>query len=291
MPQLTGQRRGRGYTVCTVVIGAFVFLIYFLSYLHAEPIGVRWKELLPGLFFDRIHDPKHCRRGSRYTAALLIDPSRYRFEAFHFAQSREKSLLDAGQWRDHLGALAVFNAGQYYENLKHMGLLVKDGTNYGTPFIRKWKGLFVQARHPEGPSAAQVVDLQFLKADLSGRSYSFAVQSYMLLDHQGAVRIRESERIANRTAVVSLKDGRIVVLCTEGGYTLYSFTGFIADLGLNLHNAMGLDGGHQAQLVVRTSGFLYETYGSWSSGAPVKNVSIPIQIRIPAVVAVFPREG
>jgi len=291
MPQLTGKWRGKVYSLCRVAVGAFVFLAYCISFLHAEPIGVRWKQLLPGLFFDRIHDPKHCRRGSRYTAALLIDPSRYRFEAFHFTQSKEPFLLNAGQWRDYLNAPVVFNAGQYYENLKHMGLLVKDGKNYGTPIIKKWKGLFVQTREPEGRSAARILDLQFLQGDLSGRSYSFAVQSYMLLGHLGDIRVRESERIANRTAVASLKDGWIVVLCTEGGYTLYDFTGFISDLDLELHNAMGLDGGHQSQLVVKTPEFLYETYGSWSSGAPVKNMSIPIHLRIPAVVSVFPREG
>ncbi|MBI4776510.1 MAG: phosphodiester glycosidase family protein [Deltaproteobacteria bacterium] len=291
MPQLTGKWRGNVYTVCRAAIGVLVFLAYSISVLCAEPIGVRWKQLLPGLFFDHIYDPKYCRKGSRYTAALLIDPSRYKFEAFHFTQSKEQALLDAGQWREYLDALVVFNAGQYYDDLKHMGLLVKDGKNYGTPFNRRWKGLFVQTGESEGLSVARILDLQFLQGDPSGGSYSFAVQSYMLLDHLGNVRIRESERIANRTALASLKDGRIVVLCTEGGYTLHDFTGFIADLDLDLHNAMGLDGGHQAQLVVKTPEFLYETYGSWSSGAPVKNVSIPIQLRIPAVIAIFPKEG
>jgi len=268
----------------------FAFLLFSVR-IHAETRTIQWQSVRPGLAFDRIYDPVYCRKGSRFTAALLIDPSEYRFEAFHFSEMEDRQLRTAGEWKDLLGAPVVFNAGQYYERFTHMGLLVREGRNLGSPFIKKWKGLLVEEYDGDFADRTRVLDCAYQPHDPSGAAYRFAVQSYMVLDKQGNKRIRKSDLLANRTSVISLKDGRLVLLCTEGAYTLYDFADFMRELDLDIHHAMGLDGGHQAQLAVQAESFQYETYGLWSTGARASlgNMAFPVRLPIPAVIALFPR--
>ncbi len=275
----------------------FVLSAIAVSLVSPAPAGqkkteaaLRWVELQPGLSFDRIFDPTFCRKGSRYTGAIRIDPSLYRFEAFHYSRNEDRAMMNAGEWRDRLKAVLVFNAGQYYEDSRHMGLLVKGGENLGTPLIRQWKALFVEHNAlPKDSGLVEILDLKYDQADSTGSNYSFALQSYMLVDHEGRKRVKNTDLVANRAALGEMKDGSITVFCSEGGYTLHDFADFLATLGPDVYRIMGLDGGYQAQFALQTPAFRYETYGGWTPGAPVTSMALPVRLRIPAVVAVFPR--
>jgi uncharacterized protein YigE (DUF2233 family) len=45
----------------------------------------------------------------------------------HYSRLEERKPLTIVEWQEKVGALAVFNAGQYYPDYSYMGLLVSDG--------------------------------------------------------------------------------------------------------------------------------------------------------------------
>jgi uncharacterized protein YigE (DUF2233 family) len=252
---------------------------------------IQWKEIQPGLSVAEIYDPVYSRMGSPNTIILKVDAVRYRFEAFQFAAQSLERPLSVEEWAKKTGAPVVFNAGQYYENYKHMGLLVKNGSNMGTRLIAQWKGLLVENPSQGNPAPVSLLDLEFDQADTSGGTYPFAVQSLMLFDREGSKRIRKSDWVANRTIVAMDWENTVYVFCTEGGYTLWEVAGFIRDLGLELKHAMALDGGYQSQLAINTPSFTYATYGKWAVQGGISLIPIPgFKMKLPAVIAVFPRK-
>jgi len=73
----------------------------------------------------------------------------------------------------------------------------------------------------------------------------------MLVDDHGRVRVRDTEKAACRTAIAQDRDGRMLVLVTEGAVTLADLARYLAKSDLHIARAMNLDGrgrvaiGHQ----------------------------------------------
>jgi hypothetical protein len=109
----------------------------------------------------------------------------------------------------------------------------------------------------------------------------------MLFDQTGALRIRKSALIANRTAVAEDKDGRLLVFTTEGGYTLHEFARLLRDEPLHLSHAMSMDGGSEARLCVKASGFRYSSFGHWDDGKDP--AAAALSVALPAVITIEAR--
>jgi uncharacterized protein YigE (DUF2233 family) len=255
----------------------------------AAPV-IKWTRIDEGLRFGQTEDMEYVRIGSPVSVILKIDPAYYRFEAFHYSAESLEGPLTIEEWREKVKAPVVFNAGQYFEGLDHMGLLVKNGSNIGTKLIGKWKGLFVQ-KEENGSEITRLYDLKYDHVDTTGQSYRFALQSLMLFDRRGEWRVRKSDLTANRTILATGSDGAVFLLCTEGGYTLWELAHFIQRLDVGIEQAMVLDGGLQSQLAVRTPAVSYVTYGKWSPQSTSMGLSVPgIHLKLPAVVALFPKK-
>ena len=73
-----------------------------------------------------------------------------------------------------------------------------------------------------------------------------------------------------------------MVVTSEGGYTLWDFARLLRGAHLGIGNAMSMDGGKEAQMVVDAGGLHYASYGRDPGGSPAPTA-------LPAVVAVMPR--
>jgi len=169
-----------------------------------------------------------------------------------------------------------------------MGWFIKDGKNLGTSVVKGWKGLL--AAHPTrcGLPTATVIDLDEHPYSLQSLPFTVAVQSLMLFDARGKLRTRKSNRVANRTVVAEDQRGRILVICTEGGYTLWEMSMLLQEGPLEIRRAMVLDGGFETQMVVCSGSFSYKLYGKWSSGDS-GGWSLPgIRRPLPSVISVDP---
>lgn len=246
--------------------------------------GLHWRELRPGVEFTTFTGEPYCRMGSATVAALRVDPRLVRVRARHFSRLKRAEPPGVLDWQKETGALAVFNAGQYYPDWRYMGLFVSGGDTVSRRVHPDFKAALV-ASGGEGPRDARVLDLA--KSPLAReRGWSDVAQSFMLFDRDGELRVRRSGRVANRTAVAEDPEGHLVVLVTEGGYTLAEFAEMLKKSPLRLSHAMSMDGGTEAQLVVTSGAFRYASFGRWpreeAPTAPGASAPLPAVITVEA---------
>lgn len=238
----------------------------------------RWRTLEPGVEFALMRGEPYCRNGSSDIALLRLDPARASVRVLHYTGQPERRPLPLAEWQRRVPALAVFNAGQYYPDYSYMGLLVGDGKVLSRRLHPRFRAALV-AGPVEGPPRARVLDLE--RAPLERGRWRQIAQSFMLFDAAGSLRVRRSDQVANRTAVAEDEEGRLVVITTEGGYTLWELAELLRGSPLGLSHAMGMDGGHEAELRVAAGRFRYSSHGRWR-GSEGSEVSVPL----PTVVAV-----
>jgi len=106
-----------------------------------------------------------------------------------------------------------------------------------------------------------------------------------VIDRDGGVRVRSSDKVANRTIVAEDKRGRVLVFTSEGGYTLRDFAEFMKHAPLGVAQAMAMDGGWEAEMCVRTRDFRYASFGRWEAGhedtdAPGARALLPVVIAV-----------
>jgi uncharacterized protein YigE (DUF2233 family) len=245
--------------------------------------GVQWRALEPGLEFATLHGEPYCRRGSAAIAALRVDPRRYRLEVRHYSDEPEGQPLDVVEWRRRSGAIAAFNAGQYYPDYTYMGLLVSGGRVISSRRHPEYQAALVAEPARRG-AEARVLDLS--RERLEPGDWGEVAQSFMLFDRDGALRVRRGERVANRTVVGEDRHGRILVVTTEGGYRLWELAELLRDGPLGMRHAMSMDGGSEAKLCVSASDFHYASFGPWNGeDAPPAGAGAAL----PTVITVTPR--
>jgi hypothetical protein len=245
----------------------------------------RWSRLGDGIEFTTFRGDPWCRRGSSEIAALRLDPARVRLRVLHYSRQPDGLPLSIVEWQRRTGALAVFNAGQYYPDLSYMGLLVSNGEVISRRLHPRFKAALV-ASPRRGGHDAHVLDLDRQPIDPASPGWREVAQSFMLFDQQGEPRVRKTDLVANRTVVAEDQRGRLVVITSEGGYTLWDFANLLRRTPLGLTHAMAMDGGYEAELCVSAGRFHYASFGRWKGGSEMPDApgaSVPL----PAVVAVL----
>ncbi len=243
-----------------------------------------WRTAGPGLEFALLDGGHWCRAGSANVAVLRLDPARVDLHVRHCSQRKDGLPLGVVGWQRESGATVVFNAGQFYPDLTYMGLLVSGGRTISSRPHPTFRAALVASRIPGG-GGAKVLDLERHPLDTRAPGWREVAQSFMLIDEAGAVRVRRSDRVANRTAVAEDQRGRLVVIVSEGGYTLYDFAEMLKRLPLDVTHAMSMDGGSEAQLVVRGPGLRYASFGRWErdgdeAGIPAAATPLPAVIEV-----------
>jgi hypothetical protein len=247
----------------------------------------QWGPVVPGVEFARVTALQYCRSGSPDLAVVRLDPARIRLQPYHESEFPADGPAGIQSWQIRLGAPVVVNAGLYAEDRVHLGSFRRDGKDIGGIDHQSWKGLLVSggdspAGELEESPAAGILDLS-LEADreMAG-SYLNAVQSMMLLDRDGEIRVRRTDRIAPRTVVAELETGHLVILVTEGSYTLWETGALLRESGWGVVKAMALDGGSESNLVVASEALQYET------GDGEADFRFRLRTKLPGVIAVWP---
>ena len=240
---------------------------------------------------------------------MRFEPVRIRLRVLHYSSLPGKTPAPIATWLDHTQALAVINAGQYYPDYSYMGLLVSDGRKVSSKMHPAFQALLVaEPAHdslksragshdrapgnsaPRGdrrPEQARVLDLDRDTLD-SRAGWREVAQSFMLFGRDGEIRVRRSDQVANRTVVAEDREGRMVIVTSEGGYTLRDLAIVLREAPLGLTQAMAMDGGHEAQLCVRAGNFRYASFGRWRA-EDERPAAWDVQVPLPAVVVLEAR--
>ena len=266
-------------------IAALAGLVVAAVLIGRKTQGPHWRSLRPGAEFAIFSGDPYCKRGPAEIAALRLDPARVRLRIRHYSLMPERRPLNIVEWEGETGALAVFNAGQFYEDYSYMGLLVCDGRVVSGTLHPGYRAALVAAP-VTGPPAARVLDLERDRLRPDSLAWREVAQSFMLFDRSGTVRIRRSDRIANRTVVGEDRHGRLLVITSGGSYTLADFAQLLKLSPLELTHAMCMDGGYEAELCITSGDFRYASFGHWDGGAGPED-SPGARIPLPAVVTVL----
>jgi uncharacterized protein YigE (DUF2233 family) len=265
-----------------IAIALLAFSLLTMARRGSRP---RWTTLREGVEFAMLRGDPYCRLGSSEIAVLRIDPARVRVRVLHYTRQPEHAPLSIVEWQRRTGALAVFNAGQYYPDLSYMGVLISDGEMVSARLHPGFKAALV-ASPSDGRRAARVLDLDREPLDLRAPAWRDVAQSFMLFDRDGHARIRKTDQVANRTVVGEDGAGRLVIVTSEGGYTLWDFSHLLQSATLGLTHAMAMDGGYEAELCVSSGPFHYASFGQWKGigdDADAPGARVPL----PAVIAVM----
>ena len=254
---------------------------------------VTWRENAPGFEAARTRLLYGARLGPGDLFLVRFDPERYTFRPYHENEYPGADQANINGWADRLkDAAALINSGQYYPDRAYMGLLFRDGRGLSAGPHSQWKG-FLVAEPKDGVSPdlpwAAVIDQQVNPRGLSTDDYKNVMQSFMLLDQTGLIRVRDSRNLAGRAAIGEDIEGRIVLIMTPAAISLYDLAIALKTPELGLKKVMGLDGGFETQLLMRQNGTPFLTGGQFSI-TEKRAVYIPGYLpTLPAILAVEPR--
>lgn len=242
----------------------------------------QWQELAPGIQQARVEAERYCLAGSNEVLLLRLDPARCRLAPFHESEFPDAGPATLTTWSERLESSLVVNAGLYDPQRVHLGRLQRDGTDLGGVQHTVWKGyLAVAPVAAEGdtvglPRACLLEEEDPRTAALLPR-YQTVVQTMVLFDRDGTLRVRESDKIARRVILAEDGRGRLFLVVTQGLYRLADMARLLHNANLDLRLALVLDGGSEAQVGFTTNAGI-ELYPDDLFPPPTP----------PAVLAVFP---
>lgn len=251
---------------------------------------VTWRENAPGFEAGRARLLYGARLGPDDLYLVRFDPARFAFRPYHESEYSGAGQVNIGGWAERLSsAVALINSGQYYPDRSYMGLLNRADHKLSAKAHPQWKGFLVsepKASAPPGAPAATLIDLQNHPELWLPEHYQNVMQSFMLLDRKGRVRVRDSRSLAGRAAVGQDREGRLLLIMTPAAITLFDLALVLKSPDLGLSQVMGLDGGFESQLLLRQNGTPFFTGGQFSI-TEKRAVYIPgYHPTLPAVLAV-----
>lgn len=268
----------------------------FAGVVHSDP---EWKQAAKGLQFCRVN----VTRGKDIIdaiAVLRINPAANRIRVFHSFDYDKTIVHTIEEWQSETSALAMINGAQYMADPYYMpcALVICDGKIKGPKSNKQVRGMLVAEPKKPGHRQADLLDFDYDQFDQQTTPYTQGVQHWpILLDRNGKIKVKQTDWQANRSVVARDFDGSILFLTTEGGFfTLYNFGMFLKesnarkDGGFRIHTAMNLDGGYEANMVVKSDTVSYVTYGAFETYGAGKDASaFGWKIKIPGVIGIFPR--
>jgi hypothetical protein len=250
-----------------------------------------WQSLAPGFDWAKTRINYGARFGPDYLYLARFDPNLYLFKPYHESEFTEPVNLSG--WGERFpSATALINAGQFYPDRRYMGRLRRDGREISPSDHAKWRGFLVSGPRSgiQGPGSA-IIDLEVPEPGQKPDSYLNAMQSFMLLDRTGRIRVRDTAYLAARAVVAEDREGRLLLLMTPAAISLHDLALAIKDPALKLVQALCLDGGFESQFLWRRQGETIQATGQYSL-SPGRSLHLPgYRPTLPAVLAIEPRNS
>ncbi len=199
-----------------------------------------------------------------------IDPTKVTFRV-GYTPNQRKSIQD---WLFALpGAVLIVNANYFDQTGNPIGLVASSGQIYGASTGRADSGMFqVRGNEVKGRSL-------FLEPYSNTERFDQLVQGFPLLMASGQVAPAFDRSLndtpSRRTVIAQDVHGRILVIVTPLGATSFTdMANFLGLSGLEINNALNMDGGTSTCLYMQTGG-----PSSVTSGL----------VPVPVVLAVYPK--
>ena len=262
-----------------------------------SPFG--WQDLEGGFQTATVYMRYGPRLGGRELRLARFDPAGFDFKPWHELElglSSPRDQLDITGWAERLPeAAAIINGGQYEADRSYIGWLRRDGRYISEQRKRGWSAYLVsnpQAEAGTDAPQATIIDVEEPGRELRPETYDNVMQSLMLLDAKGKIRVNNSFHLASRAAVAEDREGRIWFIMAPGAISLHDLATVLSDPSLSLMRVLCLDGGFEAQIAWRKNGGERFKDIARYLVFPGETIYSPYMGRtLPSVIAAVPADG
>ena len=258
----------------------------------------KWKGISKGLDFANV-DVNHGSEVLDSVAVLRVQPKHNKIRVFHSFDYEKTVVRTLDEWQKETDAVALINGAQYMADPYYMpcALVICDGKQKGPARNKNVRGMLLSEPKKSDMPHADLIDFDYDQFDLETTPYTQGLQHWpILLDRQGAIKVKPSELRANRSVVAKTFDGDILFFTTQrSSFTLYNFGTFLKDTnaasdgGFHVHTAMNLDGGKEANMILRSQDFTFDAKPKVQTNARTDPKLFAWEVRLPGVIGVFPR--
>jgi phosphodiester glycosidase len=258
----------------------------------------KWKSISKGLDFANV-DVNRGKEVVDSMAVLRVQPKHNKIRVFHSFDYEKTVVRTLDEWQKETAALALINGAQYMADPYYMpcALVICDGKQKGPARNKNVRGMLLSEPKKSDLPHADLIDFDYDQFDPDTTPYTQGLQHWpILLDRQGSIKVKPSELRANRSVVAKTFDGNILFFTTQrSSFTLYNFGTFLkdtntsADGGFQVHTAMNLDGGKEANMILRSHDFTFDAKPKPQTEPSTQQALFDWQVRLPGVIGVFPR--
>jgi phosphodiester glycosidase len=258
----------------------------------------KWKGISKGLDFANVE----VTRGKEVVdslAVLRVQPKHNKIRVFHSFDYEKTVVRTLDEWQKETAALALINGAQYMADPYYMpcALVICDGKQKGPTRNKNVRGMLLSEPKKLDLPHADLIDFDYDQFDPDTTPYTQGLQHWpILLDRQGSIKVKPSELRANRSVVAKTFDGDILFFTTQrSSFTLYNFGAFLkdtnasADGGFHVHTAMNLDGGKEANMILRSHDFTFDAKPKVQTQPTSDQQLFNWEVRLPGVIGIFPR--
>jgi Phosphodiester glycosidase len=260
--------------------------------------ALKWKSISKGLDFAAVD----VNRGNEIVdsiAILRVQPKHNKIRVFHSFDYEKTIVRTLAEWQKETSAVALINGAQYMADPYYMpcALVICDGKQKGPARNKNVRGMLVSEPKKSDLPPAELIDFDYDQFDAATTPYTQGLQHWpILLDRQGSIKVKPSELRANRSVVAKTFDGDILFFTTQrSSFTLYNFGAFLketnasTDGGFRIHTAMNLDGGKEANMILRSDNFSYDSKPKAQANTTAEKGLFDWEVRLPGVIGIFPR--
>ncbi|MCI0414875.1 phosphodiester glycosidase family protein [bacterium] len=266
------------------------------EYLNISHSKLEWNGISKGVEFARIEVWRH-KELIDVLAVVRIDPRFNRIRVLSAYEEEKTVARTIEDWQKQTGAIAMTNSAQYMADPYYMpcALIICDGKLKGPKSNSSVRGMLVAEPVKKNLPLADLLDFEYDR--YTPGTYQQGVQHWpILLDRHGKIKVKKTGWQANRTIVAKDFDDKILLITTEGNFfTLHNLGLFLKesnarpDRGLRIHTAMNLDGGSEANMVVKAGDFSYVRYGPFEAQKKPAFSLFNWKVKIPGAIGVFAR--
>ena len=259
---------------------------------HLGPL--KWRSISQGFDITRIKILYGARLGPDDLFISRFDPNHYTFMPYHESEYPKEPQVDIRGWSKRLPrAVSLINGGQYYPDRTYMGRLMRKGRKISTKAHPQWKGYVVS--HPNSSAPPQAPASTIIDVDnptsLTPDNYHNILQSFMLFDERGHIRVQNSYKLAGRAAIGEDHKGNMFLIMTPAAISIYDLAVVLKSPSLGLKKAVSLDGGFETQLLLWEQDLPFLSTGQFAISEN-KAIYLPgYHPSLPSVLAVVPRLG
>lgn len=285
----------------TLAIAAFLMGAVLLWLPAAAGADEPWIALGQGLELARFKTHRATVVSDSVVTVLRADPAHWDVRLYCASEDGAGDWRNARECADEHGLAVATNAGMFAaDHLTHVGYL-RSGEHVNSAGVNHYLSVaafgplrmdYDALGNPQADTPLfRIFDLGAQGASVSSirEGYSNVIQNLRLIKRPGINRWSQQEKMWSEAALGEDSQGRVLFIFCRSPYSMHDLNEILLALPIDLVCAQHLEGGPEAQLIVRSGETELELVGSYETGFNENDDNQRLW-RIPNVIGVRARE-